>query len=376
MRADRRNLLGLGLACALLAAPSSALAATAGVQGGTLVYAAAPGEANSVMVEPALFGLGEASIQDSAPLTPGPGCEAISATKVDCRLAGVTAAQFSLGDGADNFTLSTLSMPVAVSGGAGNDTLAAGNAAAVIAGDDGDDTINGSDGDDRLSGGNGNDTIHGQPGADRIDGGAGNDTIMGDRPVSGTAPTGDDVIAGGPGTDNISGQGGNDMIDGGPGNDSIDEEFPGANSGGGADTIAGGTGRDRVSYHFRTGTVRVSLDGRANDGQAGEGDNVRPDVENVTGSGGAANALVGSRSANELRGGKRADRLSGGGGNDRLFGFGGRDTFSGGAGADRMYANDCGRDRLNGGPGRDHAVIDRGRLDRLISVERGLRARC
>lgn len=376
MKADRRHLLGLGLACALLAAPSSALAATAGVQGGTLVYAAAPGETNSVIIEPALFGLGAASIQDSAPLTPGPGCEAVSATKVDCQTAGVTAAQFSLGDGADNFALSTLTLPIVVRGGPGNDTIAAGNGPAVISGDDGNDTINGSDGDDRLFGGNGDDTIHGQPGNDRIDGGAGNDTLLGDRPISGTAPAGNDVILGGPGRDNISGQGGNDTIDGGPGNDVIDEEFAGPNSGGGADTIAGGEGRDTVSHHFRTGTVRVSLDGRANDGQAGEGDDVRPDVENVTGSGGAPNVLVGSSGANELRGGKRADRLSGGRGNDRLFGFGGRDTFSGGAGADRMYANDCGRDRLDGGPGRDHAVIDRGRLDRLISVERGLRARC
>lgn len=376
MTADRRHLLGMALACAVLAAPSSALAATAAVEGGTLVYSAAPGETNSIVVEPALFGIGEVSIQDSAPLTPGAGCEAISETKVDCALAGVAAAQFSLGDGDDTFTLSTLAMPLVVAGGAGNDTLAAASGPATMTGDDGGDTINGGEADDRLSGGNGNDTIHGQPGADRIDGGAGNDTIMGDRPISGTAPTGNDVITGGPGVDNISGQGGSDTIDGGPGNDSIDEEFSGANSGGGADTIAGGGGRDRVSYHFRAGTVRVSLDGRANDGQSGERDNVRPDVENITGSGGAANVLVGSSGANELRGGKRGDRLSGGGGSDRLFGFGGRDTFTGGGGNDRMYANDCGSDRLDGGPGRDRGVIDRGRLDGLISVEHRLRARC
>lgn len=376
LAAPGRQLIGLALACTLLAAPAPASAATAGVQGGVLVYAAAPGETNAVTFEPALFGIGVASIQDSAPLIPGPGCESISATKVDCQLAGVATAQFSLGDGADNFSISTLAMPIVVAGGPGNDTLGAASAPAALSGEGGDDTLVGGDGDDRLLGGDGADSIQGQPGADQIDGGAGNDNILGDRPVSGTAPTGADVIRGGPGNDRISGQGGNDTIDGGPGNDVVDEELPGPNSGAGADTIAGGAGRDQVTYHFRSATVRVSLDGRANDGQSGERDNVRPDVEDVIGSGGAANVLVGSSRANELRGGKRADRLSGGGGSDRLFAFGGRDTLNGGTGADRLYANDCERDSVKGGPGRDRAVIDIGRLDRLFSVERRLRARC
>lgn len=377
-RALRRTVC-LTAACALFAAvsPSAALAATASVQSGVLVYAAGAGEANAITFEPAFFAVGAASIQDSAPLTAGPGCESISATKVDCQLAGVTSASFMLGDGADQFTLSTLMLPVVVNGGPGDDTLGPAAATpAVLSGDAGNDTINGGDGNDQLSGGDGNDTIQGQPGDDRIEGGAGNDNILGDVPVAGSAVPGADTISGGAGNDRISGQGGNDAIDGGTGNDSVDEEYSGPNSGGGADTISGGAGRDQVLYHFRTSRLRVSLDGRPNDGEAREGDNVRPDVENVVGAGGAPNVLSGSSRANELRGGKSADRISGGGGGDRLFGFGGRDSLYGGAGNDRLYANDCQGDLLNGGPGRDNAVVDIGRVDRMLSIERRLRARC
>ena len=374
----RRSCRALALAAAgVLVAPAAALASTASVQGGTLVYAAGPGESNTIQFEPAFFAAGAAAIQDSAPLTPGPGCVAISATKVDCELAGVTSASFSLGDGNDQFTVSTLALPVVVGGGPGNDTLGpAAVAPAVLAGDAGDDTINGGDGADRISGGDGDDTIQGQPGDDQIDGGAGNDNILGDRPVTGLALPGNDTITGGPGRDILGGQGGNDRVDGGPGNDSINEEYAGPNSGGGADAISGGAGRDQVSYHFRTARLNVSLNGRADDGERGEGDNVRPDVENVVGAGGAPNRLTGSSRANELRGGKSADRISGGGGADRLFAFGGRDRLSGGTGNDRLYANDCQRDQLSGGPGRDNAVIDIGRLDRTLSIERRLRARC
>lgn len=372
-----RRALGAAAACAVFATPATALGATASVQNGAVVYTAGLGEANAVTFEPAFFNLGAASIQDSAPLMPGPGCESISETKVDCQLAGVTSASFSLGDGNDQFTLSTLSLAVTVSGGPGDDTLGPGAAAPVVmSGDAGDDTLNGGDGADQLSGGDGRDTIQGQLGDDRIDGGAGNDNILGDRPVAGLAAPGADTISGGAGNDRISGQGGNDAVDGGAGNDSIDEEYSGANSGGGADTVSGGAGRDQVLYHFRTSRLSVSLDGRANDGERGERDNVRPDVENVVGAGGAPNVLTGSSRANELRGGKSVDRISGGGGADRLFAFGGRDRLSGGSGNDRLYANDCQSDQLNGGPGRDNAVIDIGRLDRVLSIERRLRARC
>jgi hypothetical protein len=104
-----------------------------------------------------------------------------------------------------------------------------------------------------------------------------------------------DVLAGGAGDDGVSGGGGADAVSGGSGDDFI-------HGGGGADTLSGGTGIDTVQYGFAAAGA-ISLDGVANDGLAGENDNVGTDVEDVnafsasspvtiTGSG-AANRLVG-----------------------------------------------------------------------------------
>jgi hypothetical protein len=99
--------------------------------------------------------------------------------------------------------------------------------------------------------------------------------------------------------------------------------------------------------------VNVTLDGNANDGAAGEGDNVEPDVEDVTG-GSAADTLVGNNSDNQLDGGAGDDTISGGGGNDGLLGGPGRDTIDGGSG----------RDLLNGGSGADTLQTRDGLTDR------------
>src|SRR4051794_34372387 len=96
----------------------------------------------------------------------------------------------------------------------------------------------------------------------------------------GTGEDGDETILGGDGNDHIEGGQGNDTLDGGAGNDG----FEGTTLDGradrrtGADSITGGPGEDYVSYIDTSTAVNVSLDGVANDGPPGEGDNVGTDV--------------------------------------------------------------------------------------------------
>ena len=145
-----------------------------------------------------------------------------------------------------------------------------------------------------IDGGAGNDMIHGGDGNDTIYGGAGNDRLFG-----------------GAGHDRLYGQDDNDLLDGGSGND----------------LIVGGKGIDTASYATRRAAVRVSLDNKANDGMRGEKDNVRTDVENITG-GHGNDLLIGSRLANILRGGNGNDTLIGNSGKDRLLGGPGKNVLS------------------------------------------------
>ena len=190
-----------------------------------------------------------------------------------------------------------------------------------------------------LQGGGGNDTLEGLGGADVLDGGADFDNItyatrgaavnvsIGNGPGDGEAGENDDVLA----VESVTGTGGNDTLTGsdaggeqllgGGGNDELD-------GGRGADTLDGGEGSDRVSYAARPAgeDVTASLDGVANDGAAGEGDQILA-VELLRG-GGGNDRLQGSDAADELEGGDGDDTLIGGGGADRLAGQGGSDTAS------------------------------------------------
>jgi Ca2+-binding RTX toxin-like protein len=154
-------------------------------------------------------------------------------------------------------------------------------------------TISGGEGDDSLNGGSGNDTLNGGTDADRLDGGAGTDTANGD--------SGDDTFV----------------------------------TGAGADVFNGGTGTDLADYSTSAASVTVTLDGTANDGAPGEGDNIKTDVENVTG-GSGNDALVGGSVANVLIGGPGHDSLDGDAANDVLDGGTGDDELTGGAGTDTV----------------------------------------
>ena len=158
----------------------------------------------------------------------------------------------------------------------------------------------------------------------RIDGGAGSD-----------------IIKGGGGPDIINGDGSFAGVDG---NDTIEGR-------GGPDSIYGAGGIDTVTYANTTPSVFVSLDGVANDGSGGEGDNVDPTVENIVGSK-SSDQLTGSGLANVLTGGLGGDQLDGLSGNDRLIGGDGNDVLSGGLDTDRLQGGD-GVDGGIGGPGAD-----------------------
>jgi Ca2+-binding RTX toxin-like protein len=100
-----------------------------------------------------------------------------------------------------------------------------------------------------------------------------------------------------------------------------------------ADTFSGGAGTDLVAYTSSSAGVTVTIDDVADDGSPGEGDNVRGDVENVSGSN-ASDELTGNGVANLLNGSGGDDALQGGAGNDRLFGGTGFDALAGGTGID------------------------------------------
>lgn len=197
-------------------------------------------------------------------------------------------------------------------------------------------------------------------------------TVAGNGAVNGTA--GNDVIVGGPGNDTINGFGGNDVICGLGGADNI-SDGPGADTvrgAGGNDTLTqplaldsgdvldGGLNVDTVRYHLRSGDVTITLNGVANDGEAGENDQVSNSIENVvTGSGNdkitasaAANTVTGNNGDDVINGGDEKDVLRGLAGLDVINGGGGNDTVDGGVGND-VLRGDAGNDTILGGDGND-----------------------
>jgi Ca2+-binding RTX toxin-like protein len=118
---------------------------------------------------------------------------------------------------------------------------------------------------------------------------------------------------------------GNDVIGTGGGSDVIDE----GSAPNGADTLNGGNGTgDRIFYSLRTSGVNVSLDGVRNDGASGEGDDVRPSVEDIGG----------TNFRDVLTGNDQPNIIDGFGGNDTITGLGGNDTLSTGTGNNGIVA--------------------------------------
>ena len=265
-----------------------------------------------------------------------------------------------------------------------------------------------------VNGGDDNDRLVTSSGNDVINGGAGNDTPDGSL--------GDDQINGGPGEDQINDHLGNDVIDGGGDPRDFIQAFLVAD---GADRWSNGI----ASYQRRKNALSITLDGTANDGELGEGDNLGPGILRVIGGEGddtmvggsgadilegwlgsnrldgraGADILIGDRNrgfvdmppprlvssiaiapttrANLLIGGPGADLLFGDTGPDKLTGGSGADSLAGGGGGDLLIGG-RGADRLSGGDGADQFIARDGSVDlltcgrgrdRVLSADRGRR---
>ena len=248
-----------------------------------------------------------------------------------------------------------------LNGGGGDDTIYGGNttpvfgkAADVLHGGPGDDTLEGAQGADQLWGDAGKDTAwygwranpitaslddtanDGEAGEgdyihsdiEAIQGGVGKDSLSGGNT--------DDTLKGGPGDDTLNGYGGNDYLYGEEGSDLL---RPGT----GQDHLYGGDDSsnscctfDTATYSERWNPVNLSLDGNANDGEAGEGDYIDSDIEN----------LVGGSNNDTLIGDGRGNTLTGNAGQDTLLGLGSPQEQNPGAGPHVP-------DTLNGGPDND-----------------------
>jgi Ca2+-binding RTX toxin-like protein len=306
----RATLVALATA-GLLALPGVASAATVTSDGTTATLSGTDAAEN---IDVHLY---EGRLTFSGSVDAGPGCTADEwGGGVSCP-AGSGGVVGNLGGGDDKIH-SYLSDAPAKYGrydlGAGND-FAEGYGSEVVSGGPGNDELSGLEGDDELDGGDGNDKVQGGAGADVLRGGNGDDEITSD-PMENRSP---------------------DVIDGGPGRDSI------------SDWMRGDPATEQL--------VTVTLDGVADDGSPGEGDNVT-NMEVVDSYGSLR--FVGTdgddiAQASEV--GNRAE-LTGKGGNDRLKGSDSADVIDGGPGADDLTGG-FGNDAIVGGPGADTIVGDR-----------------
>lgn len=200
-----------------------------------------------------------------------------------------------------------------------------------------------------VTGTAGDDLICGSSGAETLDGGAGSDILVGlggDDTLTGGADG--DLLLGGDGKDIMAGDTGADQLFGGA--DAASDRMSGGISTGDTFDIAGTTpvadpGIDRVDYNAdgRGAGVTVTMDNAANDGAAGENDNVSTEVESVTGTpyadvltGDSVAGLAGDSHTNTFAGLASADTLTGNDGPDFLVGGAGGDQLLGGAGSDHV----------------------------------------
>jgi Ca2+-binding RTX toxin-like protein len=312
-----------------------------------IVVSAKPGETNRITVRQVQGGI---AIDDAgAPLTGH--CQPTATGRI-CRGDLFVAVDVYLGDGND-----TLQQDVsgAVVAGSGDDDIRVTKGGFTLVGNEGADridatgaadasvfysgrtapvsaTINGiaddgeaGEGDNLigtitgLTGGEGSDNLVAGPSTRSLVGNGGNDILLGS--------TGRSDLLGGTGNDQLLGGNGSDFLTGGPG----------------ADVLSGGDGLDEASYGGDA-PLRLSIGDGANDGAAGEGDDIRADVE-------------------ALAGGQGDDVLIGDDHPNRLIAYGGQDVLRGEGGPDRLYGWDDG-DELDPGAGRDE--VQAGSEDRPL----------
>ena len=321
----KRTSLALLATVGALAAAAPASAGTLTLQGSTYVYTAAPGEQNRLHVRGDDATPGEITIHEeehAVDFSSIPGCVALHEEwmgddHAQCpRVAGVRVA---LGDRDDFLYVADplAGQSIAADGGPGNDELNPGTRGTPVtfSGGAGNDVLEGHDGDDVLDGGPGDDDLDGADGADRLRGGDGTDALRGDFNVS--SP---------------------DLLDGGPGVDAIDGDWT-------------------QDDHGDADPITVTLDGRADDGHAGEGDNVvavervkvtrpgrfvagaDPVVFDIWNLGAGSSSVQGSPGADDIRTWDLADTIDAGAGDDTIEGGNGDDAITGGPGRDTINAD-------------------------------------
>jgi RTX calcium-binding nonapeptide repeat (4 copies) len=343
---SRAGLLALAVGAALVL-PASSLAATVGVEElatvppappsgqAKLAFVAGPGEANRLTVsvageDPDFFRL--QLVDSAAPVQPGAGCSGggVPGAPVLCRVHKPT-----VGDGYTCFKTCH--------------------------------ATNGGGWDLALSFALGN-------GGSRLDTTALPGYVPNKDKYSPSAPVevtvvpgaGGDTVLTGPGPDQIEPSPGADLIRTGDGPDLL-RSGPVAD---GPDNVGLGAGRrDAIDYSERSEGVRYEPDGQADDGAAGEGDDLA--ATEVVRGGAGADTLVSARaslldSGAKIDGGPGDDFIVGSRRNDGLFGGPGDDDLHGGAGNDALResadydaAEDSGNDSADGGPGDDEIELGR-----------------
>jgi len=301
---------------ALLGAAAPAGAATLTVSGGTLDYSAADGRRNVVAFEETSANTVRV-VRDLRPggdedaITSVAGCTPIT-PNVSYSCGSVSRVVANGGDGDDRLDAGSLldggqltAISATLRGGPGNDTLAAGDSTDVLEGGDGDDTLTGGDQDSALRGDAGSDVMYGGGGNEIIEGGDGNDTLQGN---------------------------------------------------GGRDILRGGAGVDGVLYADAAGAVvTVTLDGAADDGSPGEGDNADVDIENVRASSARPDGTPG---AVVVTGNDASNALEVTEGAATIVGAGGPDVLTGGAHNDLIDARDGVADHIACRDGADIVLAD------------------
>jgi hypothetical protein len=367
-RRTRRALLAAALtaAVAAFALPGAAQASSVSIIQGELGYFQSTDQPNSVVAR----NVGDrVQIENSTGIRDFPSvCRRVRAEVISCPFGSFVAIVAFLGNGNDFYTSNT-HIPTEVFGLSGNDTYAG----AVHS------LINKVD----FRGGEGSDTAQyalasrgirvtkdeaandGRPFLDQ-------DNIRNDVERIIGSPhrdllTGNDLAA----TESFLGGLGDDALQGNGGPDFFIEEF----SANGADSIDGGPGIDHVNYGNRTRPVNISPGHNspgptfADDGEAGERDQINSDVEVLAG-GQAADTIrarPGTTNAFTMFGGAGNDTLEGADGPDQLHGNGGEDTLRAHGGNDVVFAVDGIGEIAECGAGNDHASVDS--RDGLVSCE-------
>jgi Ca2+-binding RTX toxin-like protein len=315
------------------------------------------------------------------------------------------AISLALGDGADTFSAQGQNSLTITALGSGTLTDVSGSQALTVFGGGGNDTLKGGLGNDTLNGGDGNDLFltnastavaNTEDGNDTYMGGSGSDTVdySGRTEVvtASVGPSNANVVIKGINIFNTTVTAASTSVltytfQGGSAqtvNFSTTVDTVGAtailaalNADFGSDAVASVNDRGELivtsgqtgAFTIAASSIGTTLFGgaitrngvadlnvEADDGIASEGDDIRSDVENLTG-GAGADVLTGSSSPNLINGGAGADNISGGVGGTCTGNGSDTDTLNGGDGNDIFqmgFTANC-SDVLDGGAGDDRA---------------------